>query len=312
MGRTVEDVARVFDVVAGYDPQDPYTEDGRERREEDYTGFLDTEGLQGARIGVLRDLVDSEDADTAVLRLFREAVADLERLGAEVVDFEFDVGAQLERPGMFCRRFRYDMGVYLASLGEGRPIADVAEVLETGAYSDYVEGRLEAFAEEPLDVHPSEWEAPCPDYFEHEGRQAYLEELTAAMDAADVDALAYPTWRSPPAHLDRAGEEYSGDNSQLVAPPTGMPAITVPMGFTYGNLPAGLRLMARRYDEGLLFRYAHAYEQGTGHRRPPEEFPALPHPPGEMSASEARNPGSTSSPSSSSSAVSIRISSRDR
>ena len=54
-----------------------------------------------------------------------------------------------------------------------------------------------------------------------------------------------------------------------------MPATTVPMGFTYGRLPAGLQLLARPYDEGLLFGLAHAFEQGTGHRRPPEGFPPL-------------------------------------
>ena len=55
------------------------------------------------------------------------------------------------------------------------------------------------------------------------------------------DAIIYPTWTNPPEHLDQAREEYLGDNSQLVAPATGMPAVTVPMGFTYGSLPAGLQ-----------------------------------------------------------------------
>ncbi|NIM01742.1 MAG: glutamyl-tRNA amidotransferase, partial [Acidobacteria bacterium] len=77
MGRTVEDVARVFDVVAGYDPEDPYTEAGRDRREDDYTSFLDSDGLQGERIGVLRDLVDREDADPAIVSIFETALADL-------------------------------------------------------------------------------------------------------------------------------------------------------------------------------------------------------------------------------------------
>jgi Asp-tRNA(Asn)/Glu-tRNA(Gln) amidotransferase A subunit family amidase len=54
-----------------------------------------------------------------------------------------------------------------------------------------------------------------------------------------------------------------------------MPAITVPMGFTYGHLPAGLQILARPYAEGLLFKYAYAYEQGTHHRRPPPAFPEL-------------------------------------
>jgi len=276
MGRTVEDVARVFNVVAGYDPADPYTEAGRDRKEEDYTAFLDPQGLRGARIGVLRSLVDREDADTAIVRLFEVAVADLERLGAEIVDpFEFDVYGHLEAPGLFCQRFRYDMHNYLESLGDAAPMTDVLVVLETGQYSPYVERSLRSYLDTPLDVPPPDWDPPCPDYQDHPGRQAFLDDLVTAMDAARVDALVYPSWLNPPAHIDRAREEYRGDNSQRLAPPTGTPAITVPMGFSYGHLPAGLQILGRPYAEGLLFQYAYAYEQGTHHRRPPDGFPAL-------------------------------------
>ena len=276
MGRTVEDVATVFNVVAGYDPADPYTEAGRGRGEDDYTGFLDADGLQGARVGVLRALVDTEDADSAVVAVFERALTELAGLGAEIVDpFDFDVQAQLERENMFCGRFRYDMRVYLNSLGDAAPITDVVQVLETGEYSDHVENSLRRAEESPLDVHPADRDPPCPDYLENEGRQAYLDDLVGAMDALGLDAVVYPSWLSPPAHIDRGREEYSGDNSQRVAPATGMPAITVPMGFTEGTHPAGLQILARPYDEGLLFRYAYAYEQGTQHRRPPEGFPEL-------------------------------------
>ncbi|MDH3733975.1 MAG: amidase family protein, partial [Gemmatimonadota bacterium] len=277
MGRTVEDVARVFNVVSALDPADPYTLAGADRREPDYTAFLDPAGLEGARIGVLRDLVDREEADPAIVSLFEAAVGDLARLGADVVDpFDFDVDTNNSREGMFCPRFRYDMWVYLRSLGEGAPLTDVVQVLETGEFSDHAEGGLRRFQDTPLDVHPSRWPEPCPDYTDNPGRQAYLAALTAAMDAAEVDAIIYPSWLCVPAHLDRGREEYCGDNSQRVAPATGMPAITVPMGFTNGTLPAGLQILARPYDEGLLFRYAYAYEQATRHRRPPVEFPPLP------------------------------------
>jgi Asp-tRNA(Asn)/Glu-tRNA(Gln) amidotransferase A subunit family amidase len=47
------------------------------------------------------------------------------------------------------------------------------------------------------------------------------------------------------------------------------------MGYTYGGLPAGLQILARPYDEPVLFRLSYAYEQGTRHRKPPEGFPAL-------------------------------------
>jgi len=276
MARSVEDAARMFNVVAGYDPADPYTEAGRGRKEADYTVALDEDGLRGARLAVMRDLVDTESADTAVVRVFEQAVADLARLGAEIVDpFDFNLQQERRRPNMSCRRFRYDMYVYLESLGDAAPIRDVLEVLETGQYSDYAEGSLRRNEGTPLDVHPADRDPPCLDYLENEGRQAFLSALVAAMDAARVDAVIYPTWLNPPAHIDRGREEYAGDNSQVIAPETGMPAITVPMGFTYGRLPAGLQILARPYDELLLFRLAYAFEQGTHHRVPPEGFPAL-------------------------------------
>jgi len=276
MGRTVADVARVFNVVAGYDPADPYTEAGRDRKERDYTDFLNADGLEGARIGVLRSLVDQEDADTSIIRIFEDAVADLRGLGAEIVDpFEFDVYQELDRPGMFCQRFRYDMHEYLESLGSGAPMTDVLEVLETGKYHPSSEASLRRYLDTPMDVHPSQWDPPCPDYLQNPERQGYLSDLIAAMDEAGVDAVIYPSWLQPPAHIDRAREEYGGDNSQRVAPPTGMPAITVPMGFSYGKWPAGLQILGRPYAEGTLFRLAYAYEQGTQKRRPPAGFPSL-------------------------------------
>ena len=103
-----------------------------------------------------------------------------------------------------------------------------------------------------------------------------MNDLVAAMDEALLDAVVYPSWTSPPAHIDRGRQGYRGDNSQRVAPATGMPAITVPMGFSYGHLPAGLQILARPYDEGTLFKLSYAYEQGTQHRRPPDGFPVLP------------------------------------
>ena len=162
------------------------------------------------------------------------------------------------------------MHVYLASLGEDAPIRDVMEVLGSGAYHPYVKDRLEYFARWPADVHPRDQQTPCPDFPDHPGRQAFLADVMAAMDRAQVDAFVYPTWTNPPAHLANPVEEYRGDNSQLVAPATGLPAVTVPMGYTHGSLPAGMQILGRPYSEGLLFGLAFAYEQSTDwHRRKP-------------------------------------------
>ena len=276
MTRTVADGARVFNVIAGHDPADPYTELGKDRVEADYTDFLDAAALKGKRIGVLRALVDTEDADAEVIRVFERAVADLRDAGAEIVD-DFviaDLQAHMDANN-FCMRFRYDMHVYLGSLGEAAPISDVMEVLASGEYHPYIEERLIRFGDGPATVHPRSWDPPCPDYQDHPGRQAYLAAVVTAMDAAGVDAIVYPSWTSPPAHLARAIEDYRGDNSQLIAPATGLPAVSVPMGYTHGGLPAGLQMLGRPYSEGLLIGLAYAYEQATQHRVPPATFPEL-------------------------------------
>ncbi|GAB4528886.1 MAG: amidase [Parvularculaceae bacterium] len=277
MTRTVEDGARIFNIVAGYDPADPYTEEGRGRREADYTEFLDRRGLRGARIGVLRALVDTEDADPQVTALFEQALADLRNAGAEIVDpLEIaNFQAHLDSEDYFCPRFRHDVYVYMRSRGPGAPFLDVASLLETGQYHPSAEGGLRFFSDGPLEEPPSEWDPPCPDYAAHPGRQAYKADVIAAMDAAGVDAIIYPSWTNPPAPLETAFEDYKGDNSQLVAPDTGLPAVSVPMGFSYGALPAGLQILGRPYSEGLLIKLAYAYEQATRHRRPPDGFEPL-------------------------------------
>jgi amidase len=277
MTRTVADAARILNVIAGYDPGDPYTALGRGHVAPDYTRFLDPKGLEGARIGVLRALADPAKSDSSVLRLFDQAIADLRANGAVIVDpFVIPTLQQdLDRKGMFCQRFRYDMHEYLASLGAEAPIHDVMDVLATGQYSPYVEDRLRAFGKYPADVPPSQWDPPCPDYAQNPARQTFLRDVVAAMDSARVDVVVYPSWTWPPAHLDRASQEYRGDNSQLIAPATGMPAGTVAMGFSYGEFPAGLQILARPWGEGVILRIAYAYSLATHHRRPPPGFPAL-------------------------------------
>jgi amidase len=70
-------------------------------------------------------------------------------------------------------------------------------------------------------------------------------------------------------------ESPADDNSQKIPLHTGFPGLTVPMGFTNGNLPARLQIVGKLFSEPDLIRMAYAYEQTTRHRRPPEGFPEL-------------------------------------
>ena len=276
MTRTVTDAAKVFDVIAGYDRADPYTELGRNKVASSYTAFLNANTLVGKKIGVLRALVNTDDADPEVTKVFEQALIQMHEAGAKIIDpFVINNLEQHMNASNFCVRFRYDMHEYLESLGNNAPIRDVLEVLDTGQYSPYIEDRLSFFGGGPADIHPKDLESPCPDFPDHEGRQAYLADVVESMDKAGIDAAVYPSWTNPAAHIDEAIEEYKGDNSQLVAPATGLPAVTVPMGYSYGHLPAGLQILGRPYSDGLLIGLAYSYEQHTHHRVPPALFPEL-------------------------------------
>lgn len=276
MARSVEDTARLFNVLAGYDPADPFTEAGRGRREADYTTFLDADALVGKVFGVLREFVDHEDADPEITALFEAALDDLRAAGAIVIDpfIVPNMDAHINADN-FCASFRYDMAEYLKTLGDAAPITDVKQALDGGLYGPDAKGGLEELTIFPTDKAPEDWDEPCQTFFNNTERTAYREDVLYAMGNFYVDAMLYPTWSNPPAHLDKGREEYKGDNSQNLAPSTGLPAITVPMGFSHGNLPAGLQMVGRPYEEGRLFAFAYAYEQATHHRRPPEGYPAL-------------------------------------
>jgi Asp-tRNA(Asn)/Glu-tRNA(Gln) amidotransferase A subunit family amidase len=95
------------------------------------------------------------------------------------------------------------------------------------------------------------------------------------MDSLRLDALVYPTWSNPPRLIGDLNTP-AGDNSQVFSPTTGMPAITVPMGYTRNNrLPAGMTFFGRAFDEARLIRLAYGYEQETKWRREPASTPPM-------------------------------------
>jgi Asp-tRNA(Asn)/Glu-tRNA(Gln) amidotransferase A subunit family amidase len=88
--RTVEDVARVLDVIAGYDPADDLTVHSVGRiPKEGYASFARETSLNGIRIGVLREYMDKRlftQADHETIDIIDRAVGDLRKLGATIVD----------------------------------------------------------------------------------------------------------------------------------------------------------------------------------------------------------------------------------
>ena len=273
IARTMEDAATVLSVVAGYDPEDPITNNSEGKVQKNYVQFLDKNGLRGARIGVFRPYIDAASTDAQVKALTEKAIADLKAQGAEIVDpFVIPNFESLTR-NLGCGNFQADLNAYLAKHGQHAPYKTLAEIIDSGLYLPYIDARLKS-AMAPKPTGAEDASTTCPDTYHNEKKIAFREAILAAMERDKVDAIVYPTWSNPPRKVGDM-KTPAGDNSQVLSPQSGLPAITVPMGFTYDVLPAGLTFLGKLFDEPTLIKFAYAYEQATKHRRPPEKFPAL-------------------------------------
>ena len=261
--RTVEDAVRVLDVIAGYDPADPITKRSMGKTPDSFIDYLKPDGLNGKKIGVFRHYTDEPTTDSEVLKVYESALECLVENGATLID-PFEVPGFMElTKDIWCNAFKRDLKQYLATL-DSPPYKTVEEIFESGLYSEYIGDRLKSMAE-------SEPEPSCGDLYTEPKNIKLRETILNQMNKHQLDALVYPTWSNPP-RLIGDMESPAGDNSQKIPPHTGLPGFTVPMGYTYNDLPAGLQIVGRLFSEPTLIEIAYAYEQATLHRKPPKGF----------------------------------------
>ena len=270
--RTVEDAARVFQVVVGEDPNDPVTAAAKGHLPQDYLAALDRNGLHGAVIGVLRQAYERETADPEVVSVFMTAVEDLRRAGATIVDpAAIDVSAIRRPQGAGpCMGFKYDINHFLAARAGHIPLKNLTDIIQSRGFHTSVQARLEQ-AEKGAENGPETPACQADATY----RSQYREAVLKTMDKLKLDAFVYPTWSNPPRLIGDLNTP-AGDNSQIFSPVTGFPAINVPMGFTRGGtLPAGMTIYGRAWSEATLIKFAYAYEQATHRRHAPPTVPPL-------------------------------------
>ena len=273
MARTVEDAARVFQVIVGADPNDPVTAAANGHPAPDYTAALDRNGLRGAVIGVLRQAYERETTDPEIVRVFMAAVEDMRRAGATIIDPAAVEGLNaVRRPPDAgpCMGFKYDINRYLAAQGDRVPVKNLAEIIKSGRFHPSVQRRLEM-----ADKGPENGPESPACLADMEYREKVRDAVLKTMDKLKLDAFVYPTWSNPPRLIGDLNSP-AGDNCQFFSPTTGFPAINVPMGFTRGGtLPAGMTIYGRAWSETTLLKIAYSYEQATHHRRAPSTTPPL-------------------------------------
>jgi Asp-tRNA(Asn)/Glu-tRNA(Gln) amidotransferase A subunit family amidase len=271
LARTVIDLAIVLDATVGYDPADPQTAESLGNIPKSYTESLDLNGLRGARVGRVTNF-SGPAADPAVAAVFRTALDEMRAQGAEVVEVTIpNWQALFPEPAdpyfVLFQDFKFDLNTYLAER-PGAPVRTLEEVLASGKFSKHetVEPRLRnSQSVATLDTK---------EYYEHLARRTTIRQaILKTMADHRLDALVYPTTNQKAALLNEL-EQFESHNCYLAAN-SGLPAMTVPGGFTDDGFPVGVELLGRMWSEPRLIRLAYAYEQATRHRRSPPSTPAL-------------------------------------
>lgn len=246
LARTVIDLVTVLDLIS--------TPGGTFRR------ALDAGALRGARFGALTTYIDGDTVDPLVTAATRKAIAELEAAGAEVVELDIDgLDELLADSSVINAEFPAALAAYLEA--REAPIRSVDALLHSGRYLDRHEARYRRSLEAAKDEDGYRRRLAK--------RETLKATLSAVLQAEQLDALLYPTIRTPPAPL---GEAQSRSLCRI-ASSSGFPAISVPTGFLGDGLPFGLEWLARPGEDEKLVSMAYAWEQLAARREPPSHTP---------------------------------------
>jgi amidase len=269
IARSIVDLAIVLDLTVGPDPGDPQTirqgdgEDDDDDRPE-YRRNLEADALKGARIGVVRSLFGTTPEDAEVTTILNRSIESMKKSGATVTDVVIPgLDDLLRDSSLIASDFKFDLMEYFAKSPDA-PVSSLGEILERGLYHSELETTFR-LRNEP---ETRETEATRRARI----KQAALRYVTeTVLDEQRLDVLLYPTLRRRPA---RIGDAQVGTNCSLSAH-SGLPALSVPAGFTNDGVPIGMELLGPAWSEQALLSLGYSIEKLLDLRQPPFSTPAL-------------------------------------
>ncbi len=275
IGRTVEDVARMLEVMQGYDPEDPATAASKGRAASNYLSFLDEKGMAGARIGVLEQMFGAGPEHQKVNAAMAKAIEIMRKAGAEIVRIdepELDAAKIGKESDVQKYEFKALMNAYLASIPSA-PQNTVSGIIASGKYH---KATLDKFLKEADAV---ENDMQDPEYKRRLERNARTRAaVDRVMDSNRLDVLVYPLQKRLVVPLTETNQ---AERNGHLASVTGLPALDIPAGFSSPTadaplgVPIGMDLLGRAWSEPTLLRIGYAFEQIAKIRRPPASAPAL-------------------------------------
>ena len=267
MARTVTDAVICLGTLTGVDPDDSKTLASKDNIKNDYTEFLNKDGLKGKKIGVYTaPLGRNYKVDT----IFNKAVDFIKSQGAEVVEIDKISDNNVGGLSFQVMLYEYKDGLnkYFKSLGKDAKIKNLEELI---AFNKKDSIEMEFYNQRYLEMALEKEGLDSDGYKETVSKMlegAREKGIDKVMDEHNLDAIISPTG-GPAWKTDHINGDSFGLGSSSPAARAGYPNITVPMGFV-DSLPVGISFFGRAWSEPVLIEIAYAYEQGTKHRKAPE------------------------------------------
>lgn len=256
MTRSMICMAYLLNVMAGFDPNDIITRFAIGHFETDYEKYLDADGLKGARIGMVVQLLGTEEDHEEVNRLFYESMTKMEELGATV--FPIVIPNLFDYRGQGTDVFEaYELlDQWFRDLGPDAPYSDLENFLANATYDERIVPRIDRQREFARPQYRKQYEKQL------EIMAEFRRLLVGIMDEYHLDAMAYPLQQRLVTKHGYPNIERNG----FLASVGMMPGLTIPIGYSTPTddapvgVPVGLDLLGRPYDEGTLIRLGYAWE----------------------------------------------------
>lgn len=263
--RTVEDTAKVLDIISGYDSSDPITASSIGHIPKSYTSYLNKDGLRGKRIGILHSFFGKEKPHKEVNAVIFNALDNIKENGATLIDIEeyIDADELVNKVSVHLYEFKTHLNQYLKNLGPKSNVHSLQDIIKSGKYHPGIEETIKIA--QTLDINSKEYNRRLKKQLE---TQKVIMEI---MNKYNLDAIVYPHQKRPVVKIGKTQIDRNG----VLGSVTGFPSIVMPAGFTDPTntapigVPIGIEFLSKKWHEPMLIEIAYAFEQKINAHIPP-------------------------------------------
>lgn len=269
--RTVEDAARVLDVIACYDKSDPQTSWSFGRRPKTYIDYLRIDGLKDKRIGVLKSFFGNKSIHADINRVVRNSIETMKGKGAVIIPINIRIDSEylVKNVSVHLHELKDHLNTYLNDLPNKSSVHTVKQILDSGKHHPGIEENLKKAMN--LGTETPEYNRRMLE------RERVRTKVMKIMADYKLDAIVYPHQKQLVCLVGENQKERNGVLGSVL----GFPSICIQSGFSSPSnsapigVPIGMEILGKPFEEETLIEIAYSFEQASRNRKMPPSTPSL-------------------------------------